>query len=890
MASSLKLVWVAVLLAAMVTSCMVRAAPTGAQEQDVEKFEEAVVEAEKGGNLGEVEEAVEDALAEDEKIDKEEITLARDDPDATLREDEQEKEEIVEDAMDEVINEGKEDVIEDLTKNIIDDDDSLDPDDVIVTGSSSQPDASDYLWEPSYDNSEIELYPWLFHDPPNDPSQWSSNFEIFDEEYLPYYESSYQPMNEAEDNRLDNHLSLNILQGGFNGVPGEELNNKVEQTMDEFLCMLGLCDDIRVYPEDEEWEEPNEIRFTEEGMMGNRMEEESDEKDIYPVDAQSEDQKAATNSSAEAEVEDTLTSRVKRDGQSSPEGGRHRSKRDLSWDELEQDGDLLSKINSLDRLHKEQEEEAEEEKAQGDPSLTAADRFEDLLQYFKDEAAKAENDGEEEQFYLGVPEPVLNEIVRDTTRGEIQNVIEEEALEEAEDLAGIEDGIEEAGEFVEDDEDLEDGDAWGAYLVPGSPYIKDTLKYDGYKRDDEKEALKVYIESLQNLEGYRKRAEQRDDDSRSAANLLRQLVPRSPPDAVRYPKTGLEPFSREKYFPFFSGPNGMADDKEMTDDINPATLLEKYNELMDLFNAELEEAVLISALRELGKDQQLLDQLAQEEAEQDLQLALDVNNKDILDLVGIGSSRPIKRAPRVIDYKDFTEYPPELHRRSLLAPSSDLNALSQEDLIRLYEEYINEAAEEAKWGDFIDEPRERREGEDSLPGPHGAYYVQGRMLGSLMKPKRDWKLSSKDLPAGPLQEDSVDNPYILLDPSDLGYEEWPGDFEIFFDMRDGTYVVYPYPEPQDASVLSNDALLDALGLSGRNFVNDAAGDVDGETGDEWGDFIDGRAVLQNDLKNIQEDINKLEDLQILTAIAQELQREEEEAEEEEDLLQELLGE
>ncbi|XP_038076755.1 uncharacterized protein LOC119744739 [Patiria miniata] len=884
MASPLQLIWAAALLAAVMTSCVVRTAPTGVKEQesDAGKFQEAVLE--EAGNTEDVDEAVGDALAKDAKIEKEETLLAEGEHGEALDGDEEEKEEVVEDAMDEVLNRGKDEVIEDLKEDVINDADSMETDDVIVTGSSSQPEASDYLWEPSfeYDLSEGDLDTWYLYNLPDEPSEWSSNFEIFDEEYFPYYGSSYEDVNGVYDD-LDNNLLFDMPPGVFNGIPAEELNNKVDQTVDEFLCMLGLCDDVRVYPDDDVWEEPNEIQFTEEGMLGNsnEVEEESEEKDIYPVDVKSEEQKEeATNSSAKAEAAD---------GQPPPVGSRHRSKRDLSWDQLERDNELLSKINSLEV------DGAVEETAEDDTGLTAADRFEDLLEYFKDEAAENEKAADEEEFYLAVPEPILNEIVREATGGEFQDVIEdEEALEEEEDQANLADGIEETGGFIEDAEDVEGGDEWGAYLVPGSPYVQDTLKYDGYKRDDEREALKVYIESLQNLEGYRKRTDRGDDGSRSAADFLRQLVPRSPPNAIRYPKTGLEPFSREKYFPLFSDPDVMERDVEDDDedilDTNQEDLLERYNELMELLNNELEATVLISTIQdmaaELGRDRQLLDELAEEEAEEELQLALDENNQEILELVGIANSHPMKRAPRIIDYPDFNEYPPEFHR-SVPAFEGKANSLSEEEMLRLYEEYLNEAAEEAKWGDFIYQPRERREGEDSLTGPHGAYYVQGRMMGDLMKPKREW-MSKRDDPALYITDDETDQPYILLDPSDLGYVEWPGDFEIFYDTRDGTYVLYPYPKPQDASVLSDEALLDDQGLSERNFVIDDGGDAVGEEREEWGDFKDD-GVLLNDMKTIEDDLDQLEDLQILTEIAAKLGREDERAREEETLLRALLG-
>ena len=328
-----------------------------------------------------------------------------------------------------------------------------------------------------------------------------------------------------------------------------------------------------------------------------------------------------------------------------------------------------------------------------------------------------------------------------------------------------------------------------------------------------------------------------DIDPRSS-DFRRQIDPRSPPDEIRYPKTGLEPFSREKYFPVFSASDAMADeailDPDWTVGVERNDALVKYNELLDLLNTELEAAVLISSIEdmaaELGRNQLLLDELERKEEEDELQLALDKNNQDILGFMNAENSRQVKRTPRVIDYQDFNEYPP-VFQRSFSPTGRGLESLSDDELLSLYNEYLQEADEEDNWGDFVEQPRTRRDGEDALLGPHVGYYVQGRMIGDLMKPKRN-------------EEDGYQNPYILLQPSDLGYEQWPGDFDVYYDTRDGSFIMDP--EPIEAMPVSEDALLDALGMSG-NIVEDNEGEEEEEEDGRWGDFKDNIDDFQDDV-------------------------------------------
>lgn len=283
-------------------------------------------------------------------------------------------------------------------------------------------------------------------------------------------------------------------------------------------------------------------------------------------------------------------------------------------------------------------------------------------------------------------------------------------------------------------------------------------------------------------------------------------------------------------------------DPDWTVGVERNDALIKYNELLDLLNTELEAAVLISSIEdmaaELGRNQLLLDDLEREEAADELQLALDENNQDILGFLNAENSRQVKRTPRVIDYQDFNEYPP-VFQRSFSPSGRGLESLSDEELLSLYNEYLQEAAEEDNWGDFVYQPRTRRDGEDILPGPHVGYYVQGRMIGDLMKPKRN-------------EEDGYQNPYILLQPSDLGYEQWPGDFDVYYDTRDGGFIMDP--EPIDVMPVPEEALIDALGLSGINaVVEDGEGEEEEEEAEEdgrWGDFKDNIDEFQDDVSYI----------------------------------------
>ncbi|XP_033635930.1 uncharacterized protein LOC117296932 [Asterias rubens] len=867
--------WVLVLMTAM-TSCVVYAAPTGVLEEPLIKEEEVIgpdtkiTEAvEEVKHLDDLDEDIEKALLKEESLETIDSAPTPDDkPEAP-----KEEKEIVQDEVDEVINGS----MEEDTDDVIDSD--------VMDGEaplgSSESDLLDYLMmEPSMDYYSFEesaVSPWLY-DLPNEPSynqdesqMWSSNFDIFDEYLESYYGSS------AVDDVVDNGIDLDTPGGAFDGIPVEEMNNQVDQTVDEFLCQLGLCADGNVQYQDEEQLEPNEIQFTEEGMMGNENDEVQDEKDIYTIETQPEDQtKEDTNTSVSDVKGEDIQSSSKLDVASMPEAGtRHRSKRDLSWDDPGQgQSDLIEKINALERL---QEQDDEATQMDQDQVLTPQERFEDLIKYFKNEAD--ENTGMEgEEFYVGAPLPnYYNEAVAEAEADEIEEVGGEE---------GDENEIEE-GEFLEDDEMLDGEDdedseeeGWGAFLVPGSPYREGTLTYDGYKRDDEKESLKVYVESLPNLEGYRKRSdpsEYLDIDPRSS-DFRRQIDPRSPPDEIRYPKTGLEPFSREKYFPVFSASDAMADeailDPDWTVGVERNDALVKYNELLGLLNTELEAAVLISSIEdmaaELGRNQLLLDELERKEEEDELQLALDKNNQDILGFMNAENSRQVKRTPRVIDYQDFNEYPP-VFQRSFSPTGRGLESLSDDELLSLYNEYLQEADEEDNWGDFVEQPRTRRDGEDALLGPHVGYYVQGRMIGDLMKPKRN-------------EEDGYQNPYILLQPSDLGYEQWPGDFDVYYDTRDGSFIMDQ--EPIEAMPVSEDALLDALGMSG-NIVEDNEGEEEEEEDGRWGDFKDNIDDFQDDLEEIDFDIGQLEELRRLTEFAEALNEEDKKFEEEE-LLRALL--
>lgn len=462
---------------------------------------------------------IEKALVKEESLEKIDSLLTPDDkPEAP-----EEEKEILQDEVDEVIN----DNVEEDTGDFIDGD--------VIDGEvpveSSESDLLDYLMlEPSVDYYSLEesaLSPWLY-DLPNEASNmegleesqmWSSDFDLFDEYLESYYGSS------AFDDEVDNGIDLDTPVGGvFDGIPVEEMNNQVDQTVDEFLCQLGLCDDdIVQYLDqqlagpDEEQLKHNEVQFTEEGMTGNEGEEVKDEKDIYTVETKPDDQtKEDTNTSkSDARGEDNQ-SRSKRDV-SLPEGGtRHRSKRDLSWDEPNQSqSDLIEKINALERLQAQ-----DEEATQIDQVLTPEERFEDLIKYFKNEAEENAG-GEGEEFYIGAPGQVYNQAAAEAAADNFNDEIEEVGEEE-----GGENEIEEGGEFLDEDEEMDDDDededeeGWGAYLIPGSPYREGTLTYDGYKRDDEKESLKVYVESLPNLEGYRKRSDQSGNAKRQSRPSL----------------------------------------------------------------------------------------------------------------------------------------------------------------------------------------------------------------------------------------------------------------------------------------------------------------------------------------------------------------------------------